>query len=185
MEIERKATGISGCYELQPRLMHDARGAFVKIFHSDTFRQLNLRTDWAEQYYSVSRPGVLRGLHFQLPPRDHAKLVYCTSGRIMDVAVDLRKGSPSYGRFVSIELSAKKGNAIYLPSGLAHGFCTFNMEATLIYNVTSVYEKTLDAGVRWDSVGIDWPVGQPVVSERDESLPCLRDFSSPFIFKTN
>ena len=122
--MEIVPTEIPGCYEVQPKVFKDKRGAFVKTFHAGDFHSYGLCADWTEQYYSRSKRGVLRGLHFQLPPHDHAKLVYCVAGSVLDVAFDLRIGSPTYGKAVMLELSAKKGNMIYLPKGLAHGFCT-------------------------------------------------------------
>lgn len=183
MNLELKHTLIPGCYELQPRIMADTRGCFVKTFNKDWFRRFGLCDAWAEQYYSVSTPGVLRGLHFQLPPFDHAKLVYCIEGKVLDVVVDIRKHSPTYGQFVQIELTADKGNMVYIAPGLAHGFCTFDKAATLVYNVTSVYEPGSDAGIRWDSVGIPWPGKEFLLSERDLGFPPLADFDSPFHFE--
>jgi dTDP-4-dehydrorhamnose 3,5-epimerase len=129
---------------------------------------------------TVSAKGVLRGLHFQLPPHDHAKLVYCTAGEVMDVAVDLRVDSPTFRQFVCLTLSADQGNMIYLPPGLAHGFYTLSDSATLVYNVTTVYAPSHDAGIRWDSVGIPWPDQDPRVSERDHGFVAMEVFDSPF-----
>ena len=182
MSIELIPTDIVGCFELQPRVLTDARGDFVKTFHQDWFQEHGLRTDWVEQYYTKSRKGVLRGLHFQLPPHDHAKLVYCTAGEVMDVALDLRKGSPSFGRHVCLTLRAASGNLMYLASGLAHGFYTLSDSATMVYNVTSVYSPACDSGIRWDSAGIAWPDQAPTLSERDQGFVGLGSFDSPFRF---
>src|SRR5581483_7390979 len=141
-----------------------------------------LRTDFAEEYYTVSHVRVLRGLHFQVPPHDHAKLVYCAAGRVLDVALDLRVGSPAFGRHVRAELSAADGNALYLPPGLAHGFYVLEAPALMVYNQTSVYAREHDAGVRWDSAGIPWPDADPILSDRDRSFPALADFRTPFVF---
>ena len=183
MQLEITETAIPGCYELQPRVASDSRGAFVKTYHVDSFRAVGLRTDWTEQYYTTSGPGVLRGLHFQLPPDDHAKLVYCISGRVFDAAVDLRIGSPSYGECVTLELSAERGNMLYLPTGLAHGFCTQDQPATLVYNVTSVYQLASVTGIRWDSAGIPWPLTEPLISERDQAFVMVAEFKSPFVYQ--
>ena len=185
MKLDVIKTAIPDCYELQPSVLKDSRGAFVKTYHAGSFRDVGLRTDWAEQYYTTSAPGVLRGLHFQLPPHDHAKLVYCISGRVLDVAVDLRVGSPSYGQCVTLELSAERGNMIYLPTGLAHGFCTHEEPATLVYNVTSVYQPDSDTGIRWDSADIPWPLTDPLLSKRDQSFPLFDEFESPFTLVQN
>lgn len=184
MTLQHKETAIPGCYELQPCPLADPRGVFIKTYHRDWFAQLGLRTDWVEQYYSISQPGVVRGLHCQLPPHDHAKLVYCVQGRVLDVAIDLRRGSPAYGQHIRLELSASQGNMIYLPAGLAHGFCTYDEPATLVYNVTSLYHPATDSGIRWDSAGITWPLLTPMVSDRDRGLPLLASFVSPFDLST-
>ena len=182
MNVERIGTKLPGCFELRPRVLADDRGCFVKTFQRDWFESLGLRTDWAEQYYSVSQPGVVRGLHFQAPPHEHAKLIYCISGRVLDVALDLREGLPSYSQHIQIELSAEAANMLYLPPGFAHGFCTLDEPATLVYNVTSVYHSNSDTGIRWDTAGIDWPLVAPQLSERDRNFPALADFASPFAF---
>ena len=123
----------------------------------------------------------MRGFHFQVPPADHAKLVYCSSGAVFDAAVDLRVGSPTYGECFSLTLDAVEGRMLYLPSGVAHGFCATTADATLHYSVTSLHDPVRDSGIRWDSVGIAWPVdGVPVVSERDAGFARLDEFDSPF-----
>lgn len=180
MAIEKRLTEIPGCAELQPQVIADSRGTFVKTYCRDWFVDLGMRADWAEQYYSVSEKGVLRGLHFQLPPHEHAKLVYCTAGEVMDVALDLRVGSPTFREHVCVTLSASRGNMIYLEPGLAHGFYTLSDRATVVYNVTSVHVPSHDTGIRWDSAGIPWPDGQPVLSERDQAFVPLQRFTSPF-----
>lgn len=180
MAIRKIETRIPGCVELQPSVLSDARGAFVKIFNRDEFASLGLAGEWAEQYYSHSKCGVLRGLHFQLPPYQHAKLVFCTAGEVLDVAVDLRKGSPGFGRHVRHVLSAERGNMLYLPTGVAHGFYAVSATTTLVYNVSSVYAPAYDTGIRWDSVGIDWPTASPELSDRDRAFVPFALFDSPF-----
>ncbi len=125
---------------------------------------------------------MLRGLHFQGPPAAHVKLVSCLHGEVVDVVLDLRRGSPTYGRHATIRLSAQAGNMVYVPVGLAHGFCTRSDPATLHYVVSSVHAPEHDRGIRWDSAGIAWPVEQPLVSPRDLALPGLPGFDSPFVF---
>lgn len=175
-----KETGIRGCYEVQPRIFDDARGRFVKVFRRDAFTQLGLETGFVEEYYSHSNRGVIRGMHFQTPPSDHVKLVYCVHGEVQDVVLDLRKGSPTYGQSAAIKLSAQKGNFIYIPKGLAHGFCVTSDTATLVYKVSTVYDPHKDTGVLWNSFGADWPTSNPILSERDASFPILKEFVSPF-----
>jgi len=174
---------LPGCYEIRPPRLADQRGCFVKPFRSDVFRRLGMEVDFQEQYYSESVRGVLRGMHFQTPPTDHAKLVYCVRGHVLDAGIDLRRGSPTYGEHVVLELSSKKGNAVFLPRGIAHGFYVVDEQATVVYSVTSVHSPDHDRGVRWNSAGIRWPTTSPIVSERDAALPPLDGFDSPFIFE--
>jgi dTDP-4-dehydrorhamnose 3,5-epimerase len=182
--ISLNPTSLEGCYELIPKVLNDERGKFVKTIHCDRFKALGLQSDFREQYYSTSHRRVLRGLHFQLPPREHAKLVYCIAGSVMDVAVDLRRHSPTYGQFVCVELCAEQGSMVYLAPGLAHGFYTRSESATLVYNVTSTYAREQDAGIRWDSVGIPWPDDAPILSPRDLGFQTLAEFQSPFTLET-
>ncbi len=177
-----KETAIPGCYELTPRILSDERGVFVKTFHEGIFKEHGLTTDWREEYYSVSRRGVLRGLHFQLPPHDHDKLVYCTAGVVLDAVADLRKGSPAYGGHVMLELSAEKGNMLYIPRGLAHGFYVKSEAATMMYKVSSVYAPEHDAGILWNSAGIPWPDENPILSDRDRQLPAAHQLQCLFSF---
>jgi len=175
-------SSIDGCCEVQPRVLEDARGRFVKVFHEEAFHALGLETHFVEEYYSVSKRGVVRGMHFQLPPADHAKLVYCVQGDVFDVVLDLRVGSPTYGQTASFRLSAEQGNYVYIPRGMAHGFCVTSTTATLVYKVTSVYTPASDTGIRWDSIGVDWPTDSPLVSDRDAGLASFSDFVSPFVY---
>jgi dTDP-4-dehydrorhamnose 3,5-epimerase len=175
-----KPSKLDGCVELQPKVMEDARGRFVKVFHEEAFAAAGLATDFAEEYYSVSHKNVIRGMHFQLPPMDHVKVAYCIAGAVLDAVVDLRVGSPTYGQFALFELSADKANSIYIPKGMAHGFCALTDQAVMVYKVGTVYSPAHDAGVLWNSMGIPWPTEQPVISARDTGFPALADFTSPF-----
>jgi dTDP-4-dehydrorhamnose 3,5-epimerase len=181
--FEFRNSAIPGCVEIQPHVFDDERGRFVKIFHEGLFAERGLCTGFAEEFYSRSHRGVIRGLHFQVPPQDHVKLVYCVEGRVLDVVVDLRCASATFGQHALFELSAAKANAVYIPRGLAHGFFTFSDEATVVYKVSTVHSPQYDAGIRWDSVGIEWPVSDPIVSIRDAALPAMADFDSPFRYE--
>jgi dTDP-4-dehydrorhamnose 3,5-epimerase len=180
---ELAATVIPGCTEIRPRIHIDARGRFVKLYHQAAFEEAGLRTDYAETNYSTSRRGVLRGLHFQVPPRQHAKLVCCVQGRIQDAVVDLRVGSPTYRQYVLVELSAEDANMLFIPAGLAHGFCVLSESATVAYQVTSVYSPAHDAGILWSSAGIPWQEANPILAERDRHHPGMDDYASPFVFE--
>ncbi|MGD0835199.1 MAG: dTDP-4-dehydrorhamnose 3,5-epimerase [Polyangia bacterium] len=179
---DSRSTELAGCCELRPRVYDDSRGRLVKVFHRDAFAALGFATDFVETYYSMSHRGVIRGLHFQTPPAEHAKLVCCTSGRVQDAVVDLRRGSPTYGMYVTLELSAEIGNMLYIPPGMAHGFCVLSRQAHMVYQVTSQYDAGHDAGIRWDSARIPWKIAAPILSERDRNHPALSDFSSPFLY---
>jgi len=185
MEIEIKQTEIPGCFEIFPKVFRDERGVFVKTFHEDVLRERGLETRFAEEYYSFSHKRVLRGLHFQLPPKDHVKLVYCVSGKVLDAVVDLRVGSPTYGEFETFELSSEKANMIYIPKGLAHGFYVLSESAIMMYKVTTVYSPEHDTGILWNSVGIPWPDLNPIISKRDSEFKSFRDFKSPFIYQND
>ncbi|MHB1684243.1 MAG: dTDP-4-dehydrorhamnose 3,5-epimerase family protein [Bacilli bacterium] len=181
--FQLKPTLLSGCYEMFAPTSMDTRGTFTKIYHHDAFRSLNLDADFREQYYTVSHRHVVRGLHFQLPPHQYSKLVHCSVGEVLDVVVDLRVDSPTYGKHARVRLAPETANMVYIPSGMAHGFCVLSEFAVVNYDVTSVFAPDHDAGVRWDSAGIAWPTDNPIVSARDQALPPLVQFNSPFFLE--
>ena len=167
---------LPGCFELYPPVFDDVRGRFVKPFTRSALSALGVQRELAELYYSVSRDRVIRGLHLQVAPHGHEKLVFATAGAVIDVLLDLRAESPTKGRHVMVPLSAESGNAVLIAEGVAHGFCVPSGSATLLYAVTSEYAAEADTGVRWDSAGIDWPIDRPIVSERDAALPTMKEF---------
>jgi len=173
-------TKIKDCKEIKPPVFSDERGKFVKIFHFDSFSEHHLATDFEEAYYSVSHKGVLRGLHFQKPPHAHAKLVTCIAGKILDVVVDLRRSSPTYKKSFSIILDSEKGNSLYVPEGLAHGFYVLSEHCIFLSLNSKKYSSEFDSGIRWDSIDFDWPDKHPIISEKDKNMPQLSDFYSPF-----
>ncbi len=178
--MRKNKTTIPGCFELEPPIFGDSRGKLVKTFHRDIFFNLGLETNFSEEYYSVSSKNVLRGLHFQIPPHDHIKCVTCLSGKIFDVVVDLRKDSPTYKQYFSLELDADKGNMLYIPKGLAHGFYVLSNTAIFLNRTTTVYNAESEAGIKWDSCGIEWSVKNPILSNKDKQLITLDHFESPF-----
>lgn len=180
MDIEPLA--IPGCHMLYAKVLRDPRGTFVKTLHEPTFEAAGLRTDWREEYFSVSQPGVVRGMHFQLPPAEHAKMVFCLTGEVLDVVVDLRRGSPTYGQAHGFSLSAENGRGLYIPTGCAHGFVAIGEASGMYYKVSSVHAPDQDAGIAWDSINFDWPVREPALSDRDRRHPSLAHFDSPFTF---
>lgn len=175
---------IPGCFAIETENSRDQRGAFTKFFHAGQFKERGLETDFREEYVTCSEARVLRGLHFQVPPAHHAKIVVCIAGSVLDVIVDIRAGSPTYGKALGTNLDATSNQAVYMPAGIAHGFYVTQSPATLLYKVTSVYSREHDSGIRWDSVDFAWPDKKPLISERDKSFVALREFSSPFQFKS-
>jgi dTDP-4-dehydrorhamnose 3,5-epimerase len=176
-------TFLKGAYIIEPEPFEDHRGKFVKTYHLNKFKEHQLESDFCESFYSTSKQEVIRGMHFQRPPKDHAKLIYATSGSILDVSLDIRKNSPTYGKFIAIEISEQNCKAIYIPRGFAHGFCSLTDNATVIYLQTTMHSPEHDAGIRFDSFGMEWNVINPILSQRDSSFPKLESFNSPFIYK--
>jgi len=172
--------GIPGAFIVEPRVLTDPRGTFVKTFAEATFAARGLPTDWREEFHSSSRRGVVRGMHFQTPPADHAKLVFCIAGAVHDVVLDLRRGSPTFGQHRSVELDARHGTGLFIPRGCAHGFVSTSDWSTMYYKVTSAHSPEHDRGIAWDSFGHDWSIANPVLSDRDRTHPPLSDFDSPF-----
>jgi dTDP-4-dehydrorhamnose 3,5-epimerase len=170
---------IPGLFLIELERMEDERGFFSRLFCADTFLQHGLCTDYPQWSVSFnSRRGTLRGLHFQAPPQEEVKLVSCTRGAVFDVAVDLRLGSPSRGKWAGVELSADNRSALYIPAGFAHGFQTLTDDAEVRYHISERYRPEAARGVRWDDpdLAVVWPrADQRVISGRDQTLPRLRD----------
>ncbi len=172
---------MSGLFELHFVRHTDQRGYLQKVVHEPTYRARGLSSSFSEQFFSVSKKGVLRGMHFQWPPFDHDKLVYCVQGSVLDVVMDLRTSSKTYGQCLGLELSFAKANGLYIPKGFAHGFYCQTDEATLTYNVTTPHQPEADCGVLWSSIPFDWGAKNPVVSVRDQALIPWQDFVTPFV----
>ena len=175
-------TPIPGCYQIFPDIKKDARGTFVKTVHKEIFLEHGLVIEFAEEYYSISHKGVLRGMHFQTPPHDHFKLVYCLAGKVFDAIIDLRAGSPTYNQSATFELSAETGNLLYIAPGIAHGFYALTDNSIMQYKVTTVYAPQHDGGIKWDTTDVNWPDDVPIISPRDDAFPSLNDFETPFKF---
>ncbi len=178
--MEFVKTDISGLFLIKPRKFEDTRGAFVKTFHQETFQEQGLNSAFVESYYSVSRKDVIRGMHFQTPPHEHEKLVYVPYGSILDVVLDIRKNSPTYGKYVTQMLNAENGYMFYIPKGCAHGFLSLENDTIVTYMQTSMYAGDHDEGIRYDSFGLDWNVPSPELSSRDRSFIDFESFVSPF-----
>lgn len=175
-------TPIEGLMVFEPTLFTDVRGKFVKTYNDDFFRAHGLDIAIKESYYSLSAKDVIRGMHFQTPPYDHIKIVYVPNGKIIDVVLDLRKGSPTYGTFFDIELSAENGKILIIPKGLAHGFKSLEDSTNVTYMQTSCYAPENDFGIHYNSFGYDWGVAEPKLSDRDASFVFLNVFDSPFVY---
>lgn len=173
----------TGCFLITPRVFNDLRGRFVKTYHEETFASAGINVAFQEEYYSLSHRGVIRGLHFQLPPHDHVKMVYCPKGSVFDAFVDVRKDSRTYLQHRNVELNEDNGSVLVLAKGIAHGFCALDDNSLMVYKTTSVYCPESDAGVLWNSCGIKWPTAAnpDTLSERDKAFPALSDFDSPFV----
>ena len=170
-----------------PKRHVDGRGWFSEIFHEKRLRDLGITCRFVQDNQAISRrAGTLRGLHFQLPPAAQAKLVSVSRGRILDVAVDIRRGSPTFGKHVSTELSAENGRQLYIPVGFAHGYLTLQDDVVLMYKVSDYYAPAYDSGICWNDpdIGIPWPFKDTDVfmSDKDRRLPSLEEFASPFAY---
>jgi dTDP-4-dehydrorhamnose 3,5-epimerase len=173
-------TKLDGVYIIKNMVFEDQRGTFCKTFNTEIFSENNLCNNFKESYYSISQKDVIRGMHFQLPPHDHHKLVYVPYGEVMDVILDLRKNSNTFGEYITVNLSAENRNSIYIPKGLAHGFKALKNNTITVYNVSTVYNENSDSGVHWDSFGFNWGIKNPIISEKDQNLIKLDKFKSPY-----
>lgn len=177
-------TPIEGVVIIKPRVFEDARGYFYESYNKREFDEKVAAVDFVQDNQSKSTRGVMRGLHFQRPPFTQAKLVRCVRGRVIDVAVDIRKGSPTYGQHVAVELSEENNLQFFIPRGFAHGFAVLSEEAVFQYKCDNYYAPEADGGISIEdaSLGIDWnlPLDKIILSEKDKRHPMLKDFDSPF-----
>lgn len=177
--MEYKKTAIEGVYIIEPRVFNDARGYFFEAWKKEEFEQHIGKVDFVQDNESKSSYGVLRGLHYQKGEFSQAKLVRVIKGRVLDVAVDIRKSSPTFGQYVMVELSDENKRQFFIPRGFAHGFLVLSDEAVFTYKVDNVYAPQADAGIRWNDpdVGIQWPIDldKVMTSEKDLKQPFLRD----------
>lgn len=169
-------TCLDGVYNIQYTNFEDCRGSFTKTFNKNAFLQSNLDFDIRESFYSVSHKSVLRGMHFQLPPHDHAKLVHVIHGSILDVVVNIQRDSKDFGRVYSKILSSESKEALYISKGFAHGFLSLSDNTIVNYFTSAEHCPASDTGIHWGSFGFDWGVDSPIVSERDSSFDPLLEF---------
>jgi dTDP-4-dehydrorhamnose 3,5-epimerase len=175
-------TEITEVVLIAPKVFGDPRGCFLEIYKHSEYVTAGIPEHFVQDNYSRSVRGVLRGLHYQKDPRAQGKLVRCVKGRILDVAVDIRKGSPSYARWIGQELSEDNNLMLYIPPGFAHGFLTLSESAEVLYKCTAEYSPADDRGIIWNDpdVKISWGVTDPLLSAKDEALPVLRDAENDF-----
>jgi dTDP-4-dehydrorhamnose 3,5-epimerase len=178
-------TALPGILLLEPKRFSDARGFFSESWNRKTLAAHGITTDFVQDNHSMSaQVGTVRGLHFQSPPHAQAKLVRCGRGRLFDVAVDIRHGSPTFGQWVGYELSFENGLQLLIPEGFLHGFVTREPDTEICYKCSDYYAPDCDGVVRWDSCGIDWGLsGTPLLSEKDAAAPPLTAFETPFTYE--
>lgn len=177
MPFEFIPTEIADVILIKPKIYKDSRGFFMETFKASGFADAGINAEFIQDNQSRSVKGVLRGLHYQLPPAAQAKLVRCLTGKIFDVAVDIRKNSATYGQWVGAALSAETGEMLYIPQGFAHGFLTLSETANVLYKVSGNYSPQHERGIIWNDadIGIAWPEGDVLLSEKDEMNPGLKD----------
>lgn len=185
MHIE--STGLKEVLIATPHVFRDARGFIFESYNRETWLSHGIDTVFVQDNHSSSTRGTLRGLHFQLPPAAQVKLVRCVRGKIWDVAVDIRVGSPTFGHWVGAELSADNFRQLYVPAGFAHGFCVLSDEAEVLYKTSATYSRPHEQGILWSDkgLGIAWPVAEPLLSERDRGAPSLAEYlaGTPFVYE--
>ena len=186
MKFEK--TKLRGVQVLRPIRFGDHRGFFSESWNKQRMLDSGLDIDFVQDNHSLSaQVGTVRGLHFQSPPHAQDKLVRCGRGRLFDVAVDIRRGSPTYGQWVGEELSFENGKQLLVPKGFLHGFMTLEPNTEIVYKCSDYYAPDCDGAVRWDSCGIEWPLdfAAPVLSDKDNVAPLLADFDSPFVYESS
>jgi dTDP-4-dehydrorhamnose 3,5-epimerase len=186
--VNIQKTALPGVLVVTPKRFGDDRGFFSETYSRAAFGKGGIAVEFVQDNHSLSRaPHVVRGLHFQAPPHAQDKLVRVGRGRILDVAVDIRKGSPHYGQWVGVELTAEAGNQLFVPKGFLHGFATLEEDCEVLYKCSDFYAPECDGGVRFDDpeIGIDWgfDTSRATLSDKDSKAPLLKDFESPFTYE--
>lgn len=180
MAFKFDETEIPGLIIIESSIWEDERGFFTEIYKKSEFEKVGIASFFIQENYSFSKKGVLRGLHIQAEPKAQAKLVRCIRGEIFDVAVDLRLKSPTYGKWVGVNLSSENKKQFFIPEGFLHGFCVLSDGAEVIYKCTAEYDPSLERGVIWKDpdININWPVKDPIVCERDANFPLLKNYEN-------
>ncbi|SJZ57930.1 dTDP-4-dehydrorhamnose 3,5-epimerase [Cetobacterium ceti] len=175
-------TDIEGVFIIENKIFKDERGQFIKTFNSEIFKNNGIDISFLESYYSISNKDVIRGMHFQLPPEDHSKLVYVIKGSVLDVVLDLRRNSKTFGKSIFVNLSEENKRSLYIPKGLAHGFKSLEDNTVMVYNVSTGYDNKSDYGILWNSFGFDWKIENPILSKRDKEFETFNEFFKKEIF---
>lgn len=172
-------TNLPGAIIIEPQVFGDARGFFYESYNADRFREVGIDPRFVQSNVSRSGKGVLRGLHYQWP-NPQGKLVSVLEGEVFDVAVDIRRGSPTFGQWTGVMLTADNKRHFWVPEGFAHGFCVLSEFATFTYQCTALYQREADAGIRWNDadIAVDWPVASPLLSDKDTRAPLLKDVAT-------
>ncbi len=175
-------TPLSGALVIHPQVYHDTRGYFYELFNKNKFAEHALPAEFVQDNFSKSQKNTLRGLHFQNPPYTQGKLVFAVTGKVLDVIVDIRKNSPTYGKNFTVELSEENKTMLWIPPGFAHGFLTLEDNTIFSYKCTNVYHQPSESGIRWNDpfLGISWKIKNPILSEKDLNQPLWKDFVSLF-----
>lgn len=180
--MEVKTTPLQGLLVIQPKVFTDARGYFFESYSEKIFNQHGIDAHFVQDNQSLSQKDALRGLHFQAPPYEQGKLVRVIKGAVLDVVVDIRKNSPTYGQHFSLELSEKNFLMLWVPPGFAHGFATLENDTIFVYKCTNLYHKESEGGINWNDpdLKINWGISSPIVSDKDRELGLLKNLRSPF-----
>ncbi len=185
MQIEK--TDLPGVLIVKPDVFRDPRGFFLESYNQETFKAQGIDTVFVQDNHSRSRRNTLRGLHFQVEPAGQVKLLRAIRGAIWDVAVDIRAGSPTFGKWCGVELTEENFWQLYIPVGFAHGFCVLSDEADVLYKTSHVYSRQHERGILWNDprLGVGWPVAEPVLSERDQKATTLAEYlaGTPFVYR--
>jgi dTDP-4-dehydrorhamnose 3,5-epimerase len=174
LKIEK--TEIEGLYIISSKVVEDNRGCFTKVFQKEAFKDI-VNQEFKEIYYSVSSRNVIRGMHFQVPPYAHTKLVYVPNGSIQDVVLDIREDSKTYGKYFSVELNDSNRWGLIVPIGLAHGFLSLKENTIVCYHQTTEYKSDFDKGIHWNSFSFNWGINNPIISKRDSNFDTFKEYS--------
>ena len=185
MPFEFKRLEIPDVILITPKVFGDDRGFFMETFKRSEFEKYGINLDFVQDNHSKSKKGVIRGLHYQLNPKAQGKLVRVTRGVLIDVVVDIRKGSPYYGKWLSVELTEENKQMLWVPPGFAHGICTLEDQTELLYKATGEYSPKDERGILWNDpdIGVEWPISDPELLERDARQPLLKDAENNFVYK--